>query len=57
MDRLIDFLVRHKDDQDIKSLFITFNGITTLTIKFSDGTYLELVEKRLCEHTKQNLKK
>lgn len=54
MDKLIDFLVRHKEcDPSVKSFYITFNGITTLTIKFNDGTYLELVEKRLCEHIKK----
>lgn len=56
MDKLID-LFNKKFDKDI-SYYVNFTqGPMILTIKFSDGSFLELVEKKSCEHIKQNPKK
>jgi hypothetical protein len=57
MDKLIDLLNKVKGDNNI-SYYVNFTqGPLILTIKFKDGSFLELVEKKSCEHIKQNPKK
>lgn len=57
MDKLIDLLNKVKNENNI-SYYVNFTqGPMVLTIKFKDGSFLELIEKKSCEHIKQNPKK
>lgn len=49
MEKLLEILEKHKDSV---SYTITFSNPQILTIRFKDGSTLEL-----CEHTKQSQKK
>lgn len=56
MDKLVDILssIKNKDF----SYYVKFTeGPMVLVIKLNDGSFLELIEKKSCEHIKQNPKK